>query len=58
VDLGIVGELLTYKHVGTTERYAHFRPDAIRDTAAKAGELLTPKTAVPAKVVNISGLKG
>src|SRR5208337_2444186 len=41
VDLGIVRELLTHKHVGTTERYAHFRPDAIKDAAAKAGELLS-----------------
>ncbi len=48
VDLGIVRELLTHKHVGTTERYAHFRPDAIKDAAVKAGELLSgsKKTAV------------
>ena len=55
VDLGIVRELLTHKHVGTTERYAHFRPDAVRDAARKAGELLTPKAVTPGKVVNISG---
>ena len=41
VDLGIVRELLTHKHVGTTEKYAHFRPDAIKEAAAKAGELLS-----------------
>lgn len=43
VDLGIVRELLTHKHVGTTERYAHFAPAAVKDAARKAGELLTPK---------------
>jgi integrase len=43
VDLGIVRELLTHKHVGTTERYAHFAPGAVRDAARKAGELLSPK---------------
>lgn len=45
VDLGIVRELLTHKHVGTTERYVHFAPDAVRDAAAKAGELLSGKAA-------------
>lgn len=44
VDLGIVRELLTHKHVGTTERYAHFAPDAIRDAARQAGKLLSSKT--------------
>jgi integrase/ribosomal protein L40E len=43
VDLGIVRELLTHKHVGTTERYAHFAPAAVRDAANKAGELLQPR---------------
>jgi integrase len=43
VDLGIVRELLTHKHVGTTERYAHFAPDAIRAAALRAGELLNRK---------------
>jgi len=42
VDLGIVRELLTHKHVGTTERYAHFAPDAVKRAAEKSGELLTP----------------
>ena len=41
VGLGIVRDLLTHKNVATTERYAHFAPDAIKDAAAKAGELLT-----------------
>jgi integrase len=41
VGLGIVRDLLTHKHVGTTERYAHFAPDAVKAAAAKAGELLT-----------------
>ena len=36
VDLGIVRDLLTHKHIGTTERYAHFAPDAIK-AAAEAG---------------------
>ena len=46
VDLGVVRELLTHKHVGTTERYAHFAPAAIRDAVNKAGELLNgPKKA-------------
>jgi integrase len=43
VNLGIVRELLTHKHVGTTERYAHFAPAAVKEAANKAGELLTPK---------------
>jgi site-specific recombinase XerD len=43
VDLGLVRELLTHKHVGTTERYAHFAPDAVKEAARKAGELLNPK---------------
>lgn len=42
VDLGIVRELLTHMHVGTTERYAHFAPDAVKRAAEKSGELLTP----------------
>ncbi len=41
VDLGVVRELLTHKHVGTTERYAHFAPASMRDAANRAGELLT-----------------
>lgn len=41
VDLGIVRELLTHKNIGTTERYAHFAPDAVKQAAVKAGELLT-----------------
>jgi len=44
VGLGVVRDLLTHKHVGTTERYAHFAPDAVKAAAAKAGELLTPKS--------------
>lgn len=43
VDLGVVRDLLTHKHVGTTERYAHFAPDAVREAATKAGELLSGK---------------
>lgn len=54
VDLGIVRELLTHKHVGTTERYAHFRPDTVREAAAKAGKLLADnkkkEDAIPSKV--------
>ncbi len=46
VDLEVVRELLTHKHVGTTERYAHFAPAAIRDAANKAGKLMNgPKKA-------------
>ncbi len=41
VGLGIVRDLLTHKHVSTTERYAHFAPGAVKAAAAKAGELLT-----------------
>jgi hypothetical protein len=55
VDLGIVRDLLTQKHAGNTERYAHFKPDAVRDAARKAGELLTLKVAASGKVVNLSG---
>ena len=40
-SLGVVRDLLTHKHVSTTERYAHFAPDAVKDAAAKAGELLS-----------------
>jgi site-specific recombinase XerD len=43
LDLGIVGELLTHKHVGTTKRHAHFAPDAVKDASRKAGELLSLK---------------
>lgn len=41
VDLAIVRELLTHKHVGTTERYAHLAPDAVKRAAKMAGELLS-----------------
>jgi integrase len=41
VDLGIVRELLTHRHVSTTEKYAHFAPDAVRRAADRSGELLT-----------------
>lgn len=51
VDLGIVRELLTHKHVGTTERYAHFAPATVKEAANKAGELLTPKHAQVLKIV-------
>jgi hypothetical protein len=29
--------------VGTTERYAHFAPAAVKEAANKAGQLLKPK---------------
>jgi integrase len=41
VDLGIVRELLSHKSVVTTQRYAHFAPDAVTAGAVKAGQLLT-----------------
>ena len=51
VGLGVVRDLLTHKHVGTTERYAHFAPDAVKAAAEKAGELLTPKQGQVLKIV-------
>ena len=57
VDLHTVGKLLTHKEGSTvsTQRYAHLTDEALRRAAQKSGELLTPKMATPAKVVNISG---
>jgi len=42
VDLSVVGALLTHKNAATTQRYAHLRPDAVKQAAMKSGNLLTP----------------
>jgi integrase len=44
VDLSVVGALLTHKNAATTQRYAHLRPDAVKQAALKSGDLLTPKS--------------
>ncbi len=51
IDLTVVRELLTHKDMSTTQRYAHLRPDAVREAALKSGELLTPKQAQVLKIV-------
>jgi len=33
VDLSVVGALLTHKNASTTQRYAHLRPDAVKQAA-------------------------
>ena len=50
IDLTVVRELLTHKDMSTTQRYAHLRPDAVREAAQRSGELLTPK---PGQVLKI-----
>jgi integrase len=42
VDLSTVGALLTHKNASTTQRYAHLRPDVVKQAADRSGELLTP----------------
>jgi site-specific recombinase XerD len=42
VNLSVVGALLTHKHASTTQRYAHLRPDAVKQAAEKSAERLTP----------------
>ena len=37
-----MGALLTHKNASTTQRYAHLRPDAVKQAAEKSGNLLTP----------------
>ncbi len=51
IDLMVVRELLTHKDMTTTQRYAHLRPDAVREAALKSGELLTPKRGQVLKIV-------
>lgn len=51
IDLTVVRELLTHKDMTTTQRYAHLRPDAVREAARKSGELLTPKHGQVLKIV-------
>ncbi len=41
VDLAVVKELLSHKDMTTTQRYAHLKPDSVREAARKAGKLLT-----------------
>jgi integrase len=53
VDLSVVRELLTHKDMSTTQRYAHLQPDAVRQAARKAGELLQPKQ--KAAVIHLTG---
>ena len=47
----VVRALLTHKDMTTTQRYAHLRPDAVREAALKSGELLTPKHGQVLKIV-------
>ena len=42
-DLLVVQKLLTHKDSRTTQRYAHLSPGALKEAAAKSGELLNPK---------------
>jgi integrase len=44
VDLAVVGKLLTHKQAQTTMRYAHLRPDVVRQAALQSGKLLTSKS--------------
>lgn len=41
VDLAVVKELMTHKHIATTQRYAHLMPGALKDAAAKGGKLFS-----------------
>jgi integrase len=41
VDLAVVQKLMTHKHASTTQRYAHLMPGALRDAAAKSGDLFS-----------------
>ncbi|MBW1953762.1 MAG: tyrosine-type recombinase/integrase, partial [Deltaproteobacteria bacterium] len=43
VDLTVVQGLLTHKDARTTQRYAHLAPGALKEAAARSGELLTTK---------------
>lgn len=56
VDIGVVGQLLCHKHISTTMRYAHFKPDAVKRAAEKSGELLTPNG--KRKVISITDQPG
>ncbi len=40
VDLAVVRELLTHKDMGTTQRYAHLAPAAVKRAALESGKLL------------------
>lgn len=42
VDLAIVGKLLTHKDLTTTQRYAHLKPDIVREAAQKSAEWIKP----------------
>ena len=46
----VVRELLTHETVTTTKRYAHLRPDAVRQADLKSGELPVPKKGQVRKV--------
>jgi integrase len=52
-DLFVVQKLLTHKDAKTTQRYAHLAPGALKEAAARSGELLKPKP-VKENVINLA----
>ena len=54
VDLSVVQGLLTHKDARTTSRYAHLRPDALKQAANLSAEMIVPKKA---NVIPLAGRK-
>jgi integrase len=52
-DLLVVQKLLTHKDSRTTQRYAHLSPGALKEAAARSGELLTPSAAT-GNIINLA----
>ena len=50
-DLAVVQKLLSHKHASTTARYAHLRPDVVKEAALNSEALLTPRK--PGEVIEI-----